>query len=181
MLPEGGTTSSAACVRRLPQRGRHEKGRRFALSIWGKTSVYRHGKTSVYRYARSLILWGFYAGRGGRPHPASLRSATFPKGQGQTVAKPLESSRGPKPSRISIVPSGMYGEYGRIFAVENPIFQCKNRFLRFSSQVFFVIESSGSCIKKFFVHLFPNRLSVHLASNSRGRCLARLHFGGKMV
>ena len=47
----------------------------------------------------------------------------------QTVEKPLESSRGPKPSRISIVPSGMYGGHGRIFAAENPIFQSKNRFL----------------------------------------------------
>ena len=47
----------------------------------------------------------------------------------QTVEKPLESSRGPKPSRISIVPSGMYGGHGRIFAAENPIFQSKNRSL----------------------------------------------------
>ena len=47
----------------------------------------------------------------------------------QTVENPSESSRGPKPSRISIVPSGMYGGHGRIFAAENPIFQSKNRFL----------------------------------------------------
>ena len=43
--------------------------------------------------------------------------------------KPSESSRGPKPSRIPIVPGGMYGGGGTIFASENPIFQSKNRFL----------------------------------------------------
>ena len=47
----------------------------------------------------------------------------------QAVEKPTESSRGPKPSRISIVPSGVYGGRGTIFAAENLIFQSKNRFL----------------------------------------------------
>ena len=46
----------------------------------------------------------------------------------QTVEKPRKSSRGPKPSRIPIVLGGVYGEDGRIFASENPIFQSKNRF-----------------------------------------------------
>ena len=47
----------------------------------------------------------------------------------QAVKKPTESSRGPKPSRILIVPGGVYGGCGRIFAAENLIFQSKNRFL----------------------------------------------------
>ena len=31
--------------------------------------------------------------------------------------------------KASIVPSGVYGGHGAIFAAENPIFQSKNRFL----------------------------------------------------
>ena len=46
----------------------------------------------------------------------------------QTVEKPLESSRGPEPSRTTIVPGGVNGGDGRVFAVENSIFQSKNRF-----------------------------------------------------
>ena len=41
---------------------------------------------------------------------------------------PWKSSRGPQPSRIPIVPGGVYGGDGTIFASENPIFQSKNRF-----------------------------------------------------
>ena len=47
----------------------------------------------------------------------------------QAVKKPTESSRGPRPSRFLIVPGGVYGGCGAIFAAENPIFQSKNRFL----------------------------------------------------
>ena len=64
----------------------------------------------------------FPSGEDGRPLSADEIALAH-------TQKPLESSRGPKPSRISIVPSGMYGGYGRIFAAENPIFQSKNRFL----------------------------------------------------
>ena len=46
----------------------------------------------------------------------------------QAVEKPLESSRGPEPSRTTIVPGGVNGGDGRIFAAENSIFQSKNRF-----------------------------------------------------
>ena len=42
---------------------------------------------------------------------------------------PWESSRGPQPSRITIVASGVYGGHGAIFSEENPIFRRKNRFL----------------------------------------------------
>ena len=45
------------------------------------------------------------------------------------MKKAWESSRGPKPSRISIVHGGVYGGDGTIFAAENPIFQSGNRFL----------------------------------------------------
>ena len=41
--------------------------------------------------------------------------------------------REPKPFRASIVPGGVYGGGGAIFASENPIFQSKNRFLAVSA------------------------------------------------
>ena len=40
---------------------------------------------------------------------------------------------GTKPSRIKIVPGGVYGGGGAIFAPENLIFQSKNRFLAVSA------------------------------------------------
>ena len=40
---------------------------------------------------------------------------------------------GTKPFRVSIVPGGVYGGDGAIFASENPIFQSKNRFLAVSA------------------------------------------------
>ena len=51
----------------------------------------------------------------------------------QTIKNPEESAREPKPSRIKIVPGGVYGGDGAIFAEENPIFQSKNRFLAVSA------------------------------------------------
>ena len=39
-----------------------------------------------------------------------------------------QSARGPKPFRALIVPGGVYGGDGAIFAPENPIFQSKNPF-----------------------------------------------------
>ena len=48
----------------------------------------------------------------------------------QTVEK---ARRGAKPFRTSIVPGGVYGGDGAIFAPENPIFQSKNRFLAVSA------------------------------------------------
>ena len=54
-------------------------------------------------------------------------------GKSQTVKKPRESARGPKPFRALIVPGGVYGGDGAIFAEENPIFQSKNRFLAVSA------------------------------------------------
>ena len=40
---------------------------------------------------------------------------------------------GTEPFRASIVPGGVYGGDGAIFAEENPIFQSKNRFLAVSA------------------------------------------------
>ena len=61
----------------------------------------------------------------------------FPGGSGDTFQlvknPPRESARGPKPFRASIVPGGVYGGDGAIFAAENPIFQSKNRFLAVSA------------------------------------------------
>ena len=51
----------------------------------------------------------------------------------QTVKNPEESAREPKSSRIKIVPGGVYGGDGAIFAAENPIFQSKNRFFAVSA------------------------------------------------
>ena len=50
--------------------------------------------------------------------------------QPQTVEKP---KRGAKPFHTSIVPGGVYGGDGAIFAAENPIFQSENRFLAVSA------------------------------------------------
>ena len=47
----------------------------------------------------------------------------------QTVKNPEESAREPKSSRIKIVPGGVYGGDGAIFAAENPIFQSKKSLL----------------------------------------------------
>ena len=56
-------------------------------------------------------------GAGGKPAP-------------QTVKKPRERA---EPFRGTIVPGGVYGGDGAIFAAENPIFQSKNRFLAVSA------------------------------------------------
>ena len=46
------------------------------------------------------------------------------------LSKKLGRAReGRSPFELSIVPSGVYGGHGAIFAPENPIFQRKNRFL----------------------------------------------------
>ena len=52
----------------------------------------------------------------------------------QTVKKLKgERERRAKPFRTSIVPGGVYGGDGAIFAAENPIFQSKNRFFAVSA------------------------------------------------
>ena len=47
--------------------------------------------------------------------------------------KPWERVRETEPFRASIVPGGVYGRDGAIFAAENPIFQSKNRFFAVSA------------------------------------------------
>ena len=51
----------------------------------------------------------------------------------QTVKKLGRAREGRSPFELSIVPSGVYGGHGAIFAPENPIFQRKNRFLAVSA------------------------------------------------
>ena len=46
----------------------------------------------------------------------------------QSVEKPERAREGRSPFELSIVPSGVYGGHGTIFAAENFIFQSKNRF-----------------------------------------------------
>ena len=46
---------------------------------------------------------------------------------------PRRAREGRSPFELSIVPSGVYGGHGAIFAPENPIFQRKNRFLAVSA------------------------------------------------
>ena len=46
----------------------------------------------------------------------------------QSVEKPERAREGRSPFELSIVPSGVYGGHGTIFAAENSIFQSKNRF-----------------------------------------------------
>ena len=43
--------------------------------------------------------------------------------------KPGKTGEGFGSFELPIVPSGVYGGHGAIFAAENPIFQSKNRFL----------------------------------------------------
>ena len=50
-----------------------------------------------------------------------------------SVARRLLRIVEPKPFRAPIVPGGVYGGDGAIFAAENPIFQSKNRFLAVSA------------------------------------------------
>ena len=47
----------------------------------------------------------------------------------QTVKKTRRAREGRSPFELSIVPGGMYGGHGTVFASENPIFQRKKRFL----------------------------------------------------
>ena len=47
--------------------------------------------------------------------------------------EPRESARGPKPSRIKIVPGGVYGGGGKIFLEGNPISRKKNLYLAVSA------------------------------------------------
>ena len=56
-------------------------------------------------------------------NPSSFRK------RGQTVKKPRRAREGRSHFELSIVPGGMYGGHGTVFASENPIFQRKNRFL----------------------------------------------------
>ena len=52
-----------------------------------------------------------------------------PERGAQTVKKPRRAREGRSPFELSIVPGGMYGGHGTVFASENPIFQRKKRFL----------------------------------------------------
>ena len=54
-----------------------------------------------------------------------MRGAQKLRAAPQSVKKP---KKGAKPFRALIVPGGVYGGDGAIFAAENPIFQSKNRF-----------------------------------------------------
>ena len=65
---------------------------------------------------------------GGRPSE-SKKSAL----SAQDSKKAQKSAREPKPFRALIVPGGVYGGGGAIFASENPIFQSKNRFFAVSA------------------------------------------------
>ena len=54
---------------------------------------------------------------------------SLPQRAGSSICRKSQgSSRGLRPSRALIVPSGVYGGHGAIFAAENLIFQSKNRF-----------------------------------------------------
>ena len=103
-----------------------------------RTASSGNTKVTIYRYFRSpalsygyIILDSFfvktYIENEVSSHSDKL-SGTPARSGGQAVEKPLESSRGPEPSRTTIVPGGVNGGDGRIFAAENSIFQSKNRF-----------------------------------------------------
>ena len=69
--------------------------------------------------------------------PQNSGIAVTPLSKKMGTAKPFpsvcrrtqESSRGGSPLEPPIVPSGVYGGRGAIFAAENPIFQSKNPYL----------------------------------------------------
>ncbi len=62
-------------------------------------------------------------------NPSTCFAGTSPFRGGQTVKKPRRAREGRSPFELSIVPSGVYGGHGTLFAPENPIFQRKKRFL----------------------------------------------------
>ena len=65
-----------------------------------------------------------------RSDHAELRGRSVASG---SAARRLLRIVEPKPFRVSIVPGGVHGGDGAIFAEENPIFQSKNRFLAVSA------------------------------------------------
>ena len=65
-----------------------------------------------------------------RSDHAELRGRSLASG---SAARRLLRIVEPKPFRALIVPGGVYGGDGAIFASENPIFQSKNRFLAVSA------------------------------------------------
>ena len=71
------------------------------------------------------------------PNSADFQKASGNHGSAlptrQTVKKLGRAREGRSPFELSIVPSGVYGGHGAIFAPENPIFQRKNRFLAVSA------------------------------------------------
>ena len=62
-----------------------------------------------------------------------LERRLFQKGGLRLSKNPRRAREGRSPFELSIVPSGVYGGHGAIFAPENPIFQRKNRFLAVSA------------------------------------------------
>ena len=62
-------------------------------------------------------------------NPSVACSDSSPFRGAQTVKKPRRAREGRSPFELSIVPGGMYGGHGTVFASENPIFQRKKRFL----------------------------------------------------
>ena len=61
------------------------------------------------------------------------RAAPFQGAAHRLSKNPRRAREGRSPFELSIVPSGVYGGHGAIFAPENPIFQRKNRFLAVSA------------------------------------------------
>ena len=106
-------------------------------------AAYPAAASSV-RIVRFSFSPGFFsAPRGPFPERSAAVSRRLPrfntkKARGnrlrpQTVKKLGRAREGRSPFELSIVPSGVYGGHGAIFAPENPIFQRKNRFLAVSA------------------------------------------------
>ena len=142
-LPTPQSPLAAAPLSSAPERGGQStdkpcKHRNLFESLWARSRFLLASSTRTARPAASAqcmrpILQSFF------PRPAAIlrvcRNIDFvniqasPERGGQTVEKPLRAREGRSPLELSIVPSGVYGGRGLIFAPENPISQSKNRFL----------------------------------------------------
>ena len=95
----------------------------------------------------------------------------------QAVKKPTESSRGPKPSRTSIVLSDMRGEHGRILSQGNLISRRENSYLADFAAGVRRTQAKSARLKILWIFRFRQRRNCH---GSNRRFEAR-HLAGELA